>query len=280
MQRANWFRLVLLGVLMSFGTLVQADVPTILLAKVYQDGLDVNQYLVSEKLDGVRAIWDGKKLVSRQGNVFNAPVWFTQRFPRVALDGELWIARGAFEQVSGTVRKQTPEHSAWQLVKYYVFELPDAKGDFASRYQDIEQLVAASKSPYLKAVKQQHVQSKHALQQWLKQVVAAKGEGLMLHRADAEYVTGRNDALLKLKPYLDAEAKVIDHIAGKGRLTGKMGALLVETPEGLQFKLGTGFSDVERTNPPAIGSTVTYSYKDKTTKGKPKFASFLRVRID
>jgi DNA ligase 1 len=109
-------------------------------------------------------------------------------------------------------------------------------------------------------------------------VVANGGEGLMLHRADALYVTGRSDALLKLKPLFDAEATVVAHTPGRGKYKGKLGALIVETPEGLRFKLGTGFSDAQRENPPKIGSLVTYTYRDKTPKGKPKFASFLRER--
>ncbi|WP_287032112.1 hypothetical protein [Methylophilus sp.] len=84
--------------------------------------------------------------------------------------------------------------------------------------------------------------------------------------------------LLKLKPQLDAEAKVIAYVPGKGKYQGKMGALLVETLDGIQFKLGTGFTDAERAHPPPIGSLVTYTYRDVTKNGKPKFASFLRVR--
>lgn len=109
-------------------------------------------------------------------------------------------------------------------------------------------------------------------------MVKARGEGLMLHLANAEYMTGRSHVLLKLKPYLDAEAKVVGYVAGCGKYQGKMGALLVENTDGIRFKLGTGFSDAERENPPKIGSMVTYTYKGTTKTGKPKFASFLRVR--
>jgi len=100
----------------------------------------------------------------------------------------------------------------------------------------------------------------------------------MLHRADALYHVGRNSDLLKVKPYFDAEATVIAHIAGKGKYLDKMGSLLVETAQGLQFKIGTGFSDSERSYPPAIGTSITYTYHGKTLKDIPKFASFLRIR--
>ncbi|WP_255658971.1 DNA ligase [Methylophilus sp. Leaf408] len=255
-----------------------ATAPDILLAHIYQQGLDVREYLISEKLDGIRAVWDGKQLVSRQGHPIHAPAWFTKQFPSQALDGELWIARGQFELLSATVRQTVPEDAAWRKVIYYVFELPNAEGSFADRARRLEQLARKVNSPYLKVIKQFHVQDEQSLKRTLDNVVAKHGEGLMLHRADAPYLTGRNHALLKLKPQLDAEAIVIAHVPGKGKYVGKMGALLVEMPDGLQFKLGTGFSDAERANPPPIGSQVTYTYRDITKKGKPKFASFVRVR--
>lgn len=255
-----------------------AKAPDILLAHICQQGLDVREYLVSEKLDGIRAVWDGKQLVSRQGHPIHAPAWFTKQFPAQALDGELWIARGQFELLSATVRQTVPEDAAWQKVTFYVFELPNAEGSFADRARRLEQLAQKINSPYLKAIKQFHVQDEQSLKRTLDSVVARHGEGLMLHRADAPYLTGRNHALLKLKPQLDAEAIVIAHVPGKGKYVGKMGALLVEMPDGLQFKLGTGFTDAERANPPPIGSQVTYTYRDITKKGKPKFASFVRVR--
>lgn len=275
-MRSVWYSVLFLSCLL--GLPVQAKAPDILLAHIYHQGIDVREYLVSEKLDGMRAIWDGEQLISRQGHPIHAPAWFIKDFPRQALDGELWIARGQFELLSSTVRQSIPEDTAWRQVRYYVFELPEAEGPFADRAKRIEQLTRKANSPYLKAIKQFHVHDEQALKRTLDSVVAKRGEGLMLHRADAPYVTGRNHALLKLKPQLDAEAKVIAHLPGKGKYLGKMGALLLQTPDGLQFKLGTGFTDAERANPPPIGSQVTYTYRDLTRKGKPKFASFLRVR--
>jgi DNA ligase-1 len=276
MYRQWQFILVWLAV--SFVIPSHAKAPDILLAHIYHQGIDVGDYLVSEKLDGIRAIWDGQQLISRQGHLIHAPVWFTRGFPKQALDGELWIGRGKFELLSSTVRQSTPDERAWRKVTYYVFELPDGNGTFVDRARRIEQLVHQANSPFIKAIKQFRVRDERSLKRTLDSVVAKHGEGLMLHRADAPYVTGRNHVLLKLKPQLDAEAKVIAHLPGKGKYQGKMGALLIEGSDGLQFKLGTGFTDAERANPPPIGSQVTYTYRDLTSKGKPKFASFLRIR--
>lgn len=253
---------------------------TVLLAKVYQRGTDVTQYLVSEKYDGVRAVWNGQSFVSRAGNPINAPAWFTKDLPKTALDGELWLGHGKFDALSGAVRKDVPVDEEWKNITYVVFELPNAEGSFEMRAKRIVEIVKTAQIPHLKAAKQFRVKNEAELKAQLKKVTAAGGEGLMLHRSDSAYVTGRSDVLLKLKPQYDAEAKVIEHIPGKGKYQGKLGALLVETTEGIRFKLGTGFSDAQRANPPAIGSLVTYTYRDVAKKGKPKFASFMRERHD
>lgn len=252
--------------------------PQFLLAQQYESGLDVTQYLISEKYDGVRAMWDGKQFYSRQGNIINAPTWFTKDLPKTPLDGELWLSHGEFDALSGAVRKDVPIDTEWQQITYNIFELPNGKGTFEARAKRIVEIVKKANLKHLKAVQQFKVKDEAALNLRLEQVVKNGGEGLMLHLASAEYTTGRSAVLIKLKPLYDAEATVIEHTAGKGKYKGKLGALVVKTPEGITFKLGTGLSDAQRENPPKIGSLVTYTYKDKTKNGKPKFARFLRVR--
>lgn len=268
----------LLAILLWSVQLQAKPVPEILLAQIYSQDIDVKQYLVSEKLDGVRAIWDGKQLKSRQGNVINAPAWFVKDLPKAPLDGELWLARGQFDAVSSAARKSVPIDVEWQEITYQIFELPDASGTFEARAKRIVEIARKADLKHLKAVHQFRVKNEAVLNLKLKQVVKIGGEGLMLHRDDAEYVTGRSDVLLKLKLLLDAEATVIAHLPGKGKYKDKLGALLVEAQDGMRFKLGTGFTDAQRENPPKIGSIITYTYHAKTKNGKPKFASFLRVR--
>ena len=257
---------------------VAVEPPPLLLAKPYTDDISVQDYWVSEKLDGVRAYWDGRRLLSRRGNVFNAPAWFTAGFPPHPLDGELWLRRGAFEATLGTVRKQRPVAAEWRQLSYQIFELPGAAGNFTQRLARLKRIIADVNSPYLQLIPQQRFQNRADLQKKLDEVVAGGGEGLMLHRADSLYQTGRGDTLLKLKTYQDAEAVVIAHLPGKGRNLGRLGALLVEMPDGRQFKIGSGFSDRERENPPPVGALVTYKYYGLSRRGIPRFASFLRIR--
>jgi DNA ligase 1 len=260
-------------------TLAKANAPVaLLLAKDYRGGVDVSRYLVSEKLDGVRALWDGKVLRFRSGQVIAAPAWFVAKLPAVALDGELWLARGQFDELSGIARKAQTVDEEWRRVSYQVFELPGGEGSFESRAAQLQAIVKQVNWPQLQAPSQFRVKDEAQLKAKLDALVKAGGEGLMLHRADAAYLTGRSDVLLKFKPVQDAEATVIAHVAGKGKYAGQLGALQVRTEEGHVFKLGTGLSDEQRRNPPPIGSVVTYSYRDTTPSGKPRFAVFLRVR--
>lgn len=250
----------------------------LLLAETERGQTDVAHYLVSEKLDGVRAYWDGKMLRTRNGNRINAPGWFVEGFPARALDGELWIGRGQFERLSGTVQRLVPDETAWHQVQYLVFELPQAPGTFRERAQSLRQLVAETGVPWLQAVEQFEVRNRKALEQKLDEILQVGGEGLMLHRADALYTTGRNDVLLKMKLWHDAEATVIAHLPGKGKYAGMLGALRVRTSEGVEFMLGTGLSEANRRHPPAIGSIITFRYREQTSRGQPRFASYLRAR--
>lgn len=257
---------------------VFADAPPLVLAKVYTEPVDLADYWVSEKLDGVRAYWDGQHLVSRQGNRFAAPAWFTADFPKVPLDGELWMGRGTFDELSGTVRQLIPDDTQWRRVRYMVFDMPVPKLSFDERLEQLTQLISVRAPTHLQLVKQYKVRDQHALMRDLENMVAQGGEGLMLHRGGSLYRAGRSEDLLKLKTYADAEATVIAHLPGKGKYRGMMGSLLVEARDGRRFRIGTGFSDAQRADPPAIGSIITYKYFGKTNNDLPRFASFLRVR--
>jgi DNA ligase-1 len=272
----KWCALFLLCV----STLAIAKEPPILLANVLGPDIDVTQYLVSEKYDGVRAIWDGTTLRFRSGRDVPAPAWFIKRLPSTPLDGELCLARRKFDELSGIVRTAVPVDDDWKRISYMVFELPDAPGSFEQRYAKIREVVTAANWPQLRAVEQASVTSRAELKRRFDAIVKGGAEGLMLHLAEAPYVTGRSDVLLKLKPLLDTEAVVVRLLPGKGRHAGRLGALEVKTKDGIVFRLGTGFSDAVRNHPPPVGSLVTYTYREITPAGKPRFASFLRVRDD
>ena len=258
----------------------RGDAPALLLAGHYRPGLPLADYWVSEKYDGVRGYWDGHTLRTRGGETVAAPAWFTAGWPTVPMDGELWAGRGQFSTAVSTVRQQTPVDAAWQKMRFMVFDLPAHGGTFDERIPALNTLVGTLALPWVQAVPQTKVANHAALQARMRQTVKAGGEGLMLHRGASLYKGVRNDDLLKVKPHEDAEARVVAHIPGRGKFVGMLGALLVETPTGQRFKLGTGFTDAQRHDPPPIGAWVTYRFRDVNPSGVPRFASFLRVRED
>ncbi len=272
--------LIMLLIVFMHSSPAKAQPPAIPLANVYQQGVDLQAYWVSEKLDGVRAYWDGQQFWSRGGHVYQAPAWFTKRFPNQPLDGELWSGRGQFSALSGTVRKQQSVAEEWQSVRFHVFDLPIKNTPFSTRYQRLKRLVDESVSSYLVLVEQSTVKDHAALMKKLDAIVAADGEGLMLKRKAGLYQSGRSDDLLKVKTVQDAEAVVVGHWPGKGKYRGMMGALEVALENGRRFRIGTGFSDADRRIPPPIGATVTFRYRGFTATGLPRFASYLRVRND
>ena len=271
-----------LGAAAGLAGTAEAATPAVrpMLAREAPAGIDPTGYLVSEKLDGVRGLWDGRALRFRNGGQIAAPRWFTAVLPPVALDGELWLARGQFQRTSGIVRRQLPVEADWRQLRYALFDLPGAAAPFAVRVERLEALAgrAARQAGWVQVIPQERLATPQALTARLDAVVAAGGEGLMLHRADAWHAPGRSDALLKLKPLYDAEAVVIGHAPGKGRHAGRLGALRVRSEAGIAFEIGTGLSDQDRLHPPAVGQVVTFTHQGYTAGGVPRFASFLRVR--
>lgn len=257
---------------------LSAPPPEPMLATPYRDGIAVADFLVSEKLDGVRARWDGRALWTRGGARIAAPAGFTRGWPAEPMEGELWIARGRFDEISALVRRVGTDPQAWRNVRFMVFDLPSDPGTFAERVVRMRTRVQAARQAHLAMIPQQRFTTVTALDAELARVVAAGGEGLMLHRRDARYRSGRSQDLLKYKPHGDAEAQVVAHLPGNGKYAGMMGALQVRTPEGRSFRIGTGFTDAQRATPPPVGAWLTYRYSGFTSTGLPRFARFMRMR--
>ena len=251
--------------------------PEILLAHSWDNEQDVTGWHISEKLDGVRAYWDGKQFLSRLGNVFHAPEWFTQDFPSFALDGELWIGRGLFQDTVSVVRRKNAG-DLWKRVKYLVFDIPEVEYVVEQRFMAIVRVVETI--AYAEAVDQRPCRGLGHLREELTRVESLGGEGLMVRQPGSFYERTRSTTLLKIKSFFDAEATVTGYTKGRGRHKGRCGALEVRAADGTAFKVGTGLSDAQRDNPPAIGSTITYRYQELTNAGVPRFPSFVGERID
>lgn len=253
--------------------------PPMMLANTFDPAMDVVGWWVSEKLDGVRGFWTGDRMVSRSGNVISVPAWFTAHFPSFPLDGELWIERGRFSEITSLIR-QTDAGDQWQKVRYCIFDAPSNGAGFEERIEKARQWFDTHGSSHVRVLAQERCEGKDHLQRILSETESNGGEGLMLRRPGSLYIVGRSPDMLKVKSFQDTEAKVVEHIGGSGKYKGKMGSIRVELPNGIRFAIGTGFTDKDRKNPPPIGSIVTFKYKELNPSGVPRFAVFLRVRDD
>jgi DNA ligase-1 len=246
-----------------------------MLAKTY-DNQDPTGWLMSEKLDGIRAIWDGSKLVSRDGNEFSAPTWFLAQLPAdTMLDGELWIARGAFQKTLSVVRKKTPIAAEWQAVTFRVFDAPAIKGGFEARLAACGTILAGC--AIASVVEHTICRDSRHMHATFGALCADGAEGIMLRRPASPYEQKRSSSLLKLKPSDSCEAVLVGSESGDGRISGLVGALVVAW-RGLKFKIGTGLDDETRANPPKMGARITFGFCGLTDAGLPRFPTFIAVR--
>lgn len=236
---------------------------------------DLTSWVMSEKLDGIRGFWNGKQLISRQGYPFNPPDYFIQHFPPFAIDGELFSERGEFEEISTTVRATEPK--GWYKLKLHVFDVPNAEGNLFERLDVLQQYLEQHPNPHIEIIEQIPIQNKAHLQQFYQSILEKGGEGVVVRNPNTAYIQGQSAQILKIKPVLDEECTVVAHHKGKGKYADKLGAISCENHRG-RFRIGSGFKDKERENPPEIGSIVTYQYRGVTKSGKPRFATFLRKR--
>ena len=255
--------------------------PNLFLLKTYDGSQDVIGWVMSEKLDGVRGIWDGTRLMSRAGNILHAPQWFVRDFPPFALDGELWTKRADFENITSIVRRQKPD-DRWTMVSYNIFEVPHQAGGLLDRLDVLGAYLQHHPSNHLKIIPQTKISAKSHLQQFLAQINAAGGEGVVVRNPLTSYQTGRLSSALKVKKHLDTECVVQEILPGKGKYVGKMGSITCRMTDHMVgshvLKIGSGFSDAMRAAPPPVGSTITFKYYGLTKKGKPRFPVFLRIR--
>jgi DNA ligase 1 len=257
----------------------KSTAPPVLLAQSWDSSTDLTGWWMSEKLDGVRAYWNGGEFVSRLGNVYRAPKWFVDGLPDRPLDGELWCGRRLFQKTVSIVRRHDAgEH--WREVRFVVFDMPELDEPFETRISTIEEHFAGGDHPYAQALDHERCRGIDHVNEALARVEALGGEGLMVRQPGSRYVAGRSSTLLKIKNFFDAEARVIGHVAGAGRHRGRTGALEVELPDGTRFAVGTGLSDAAREQPPEPGSIITFRYQELSKDGVPRFPTYVGVRHD
>ncbi|CAJ1375013.1 unnamed protein product [Effrenium voratum] len=256
----------------------------VLLAKKWEDE-DPTGWWMSEKLDGVRAVWRNGEFYSRGDNTYVCPDWFKRKMPAgCVLDGEVWGGRGQFQKTVGIVRSSSRQHE-WEFLTYMVFDCLQEGGmdienkPFEMRLEAVKR-ACAGRSDVAKPVPMERCESRASLDTVLSQVEKRGGEGLMLRCPGSRYERKRSKTLLKVKTFYDEEAIVVGHAGGTGRVAGMCGALLCETPDKRRFKVGSGLSDAQRRNPPEVNAVITYRYQELTADNIPRFPTLVGERVD
>ena len=249
-----------------------ASKPNLLLLKTYKNQ-NIDGWVMSEKLDGIRAYWNGKMLLSRGGHQIYAPKWFIKDYPPFEIDGELWTKRNDFENISSIVRDKIPSEN-WKDIKYYIFEVPNAKGNLYQRLEKVKKY----ENKYIRIIPQIKIKDKNHLDKFLKEIESKKGEGVVVRDGSVSYINKRTSKALKVKSFKDTECKIIGYTQGKGKYQGLIGAIICQLENNIEFKIGSGLSDELRKIPPKIGEIITFKYQSFTKYGKPRFPVYLRIR--
>ena len=279
--------------------------------------LDINEpptgWWVSEKLDGIRAIWDGEKFLSRNSQtglgskVFSyVPQFVIDSMPGgVALDGEIWLGRNKFNEISsisnwipGKKFKQAEIDDKWRKIKYKIFDIPNSTEPYEERMKILDKIILNSINCcrikdlkcILEKVEVTKIKSPQHLQEIYRTLTSDGAEGVMLRAPNSSYELKRSKYLLKFKIKDDAEGIVIERLPGTGRLSGMLGSLKTELIKdsvrtGIITNVGTGFNDEERTNDPSspnfipVGSLISFSYME-LTEDSVRHPSYRGIRTD
>lgn len=246
----------------------------VLLAKTWA-GSDPAGWWMSEKLDGVRAVWDCRTLATRSGQEIHAPQWFLDGLPAgEPLDGELWIGRGKFQQTVGVVRSHGGGDE-WRSIRFAAFDAPMSLGGFEDRQAALRDAIGNRGLAFV--LPQMRCESQAHMLEELARVEAVGGEGLMLRQPASRYERKRSGTLLKVKTFHDAEATVVGYESGTGRNASCVGALVAQLQDGTEFRVSSGLTDALRRDPPAVGTVFMFKYQQLTDAGVPRFPSFYRV---
>jgi DNA ligase-1 len=256
----------------------------VMLAKKFEPRKhDVTGWWMSEKLDGVRAFWDGENFLSRTGKVFHAPKWFKHNLPTDrALDGELYLGRGRFQETISIVRSHNKDKE-WKDIMFAAFDAPDHEFCFETRQSFLRRYM--EQYPWGYVVPQTKVINREQMYEYYNTIRQGGGEGLILRAPRSMYIYKRSPMCLKIKGIIDGIAHVYAMQEGTGKYEGMMGALkCIMLPDdykpgdkmtGHTFKVGTGFSDEERGRSDWINKVIRWEAHELTKAGVPRHSRFV-----
>ena len=281
-------------------------------AKLFSKG---REFCIQEKLDGFRCTaWKENgvvKLISRQGRLIEGLVDIENAIKNLSLynfvlDGELLLTHRenipSKEQYKATSKIVSTKDKEKHGITFNVFDListgewndKECLGDYSFRYEHLQRLIfSENKSPSLKLVKNIYIGNDVSkIDKYLSQAKEKGWEGIMVRFMDSKYEWKRSSNLLKVKPFLEMDMKIIGLEEGTNSNKGRLGALIceVEHPKygKIRTKVGGGFTDEERIrfwNPQVnmynrVVSVQYFEVTQNTTTGEYslRFPEFLELK--
>lgn len=215
-------------------------------------GKNVTGALVSEKYDGIQAVWTGRRLETKTGNRIHAPEFWLEGLPARPLKGELWLGRDMFDETLSIVTRKAPDER-WRKIRYMVFQ-------------------GYAETKYAKPVRRFRVNSKRFLNRFYSAVLKRNGEGIIIEFPDG--------TIEKHKPVKDDDGIVVAVETGTGNFAGLLVRLVVKLRNGNILNIGSGFNNRVREFPPLVGQIVKFEYRGFTSKGLPRHASYIGIRAE
>jgi DNA ligase-1 len=265
-------------------------------------------WYMSEKFDGQRALWDGEKFVTRgSANGYPrvypyVPDWFiTLMPPGIALDGEFYTKRSAFQEIGFLKSKLSGKHTKeeldkkWIMLKYQVFDLPTNE-PFEKRMESLEKIVHSRCKEWDKIklpsyltkgecpllfTKQYLIKNENQIDTFYNELVSNEAEGIMIRAPKIPYIPKRTRFMLKLKPEEDDECVIVGYKPGEGKYKNMLGSFLCEKGN-KQFYVG-GMTDEIRKNylqTHPVGTKITYKFTFLTDDNLPRHPRYKGIPGD
>ena len=274
------------------------NIKAMLAHKYNEDKADYPAF-IQPKLDGVRCLFTAKGAVSRANNQFmnvehieQALKPFFAKNPTAILDGELYNhgLKDDFEKIISLVKKKKPTDNnraeAAELVQYHIYDVASMTiGTYTDRYLFILAEKSLKNKPCLQVIDNNLVLDFDDAIVMHKKNLKLGYEGSMYRTPSGKYKGTRSWDLMKFKDFHDAEATIVDFVAGKGKRTGTLGKFIMQDDEGVEFGCppGKGYdydalAEMLENAAQYVGQTATFTYFERTKAGSYRHPHYKCLR--
>ena len=242
--------------------------------------------LVSEKLNGIRAIWNpaANRFQTKRRKFWHpwmtAKIWGNTAPPTIALDGEFYIPGAPLGTIASACGVTILEDPGIPIT-YGVFDVIVPLKSALKRVAIIDTITHLP-CDFVSHILCETIEELNAVVALFR---TNNSEGVVCRYANSCYAHGTRSSLVhKIKFFDDCEVTVIDFIEGEGKFAGTLGAMLVRDDSGRVFSTGGGEmsnkdrSDVWSNKPRYLNRPATIKFPYRSGDGVPLQSVFIAWR--